>query len=438
MVSSTNHLSVVEQDHSNRRTRLDADFQRYFDKSCTDFKLKDFDACDIHIHLLEQHPYTDSMDSFDLLLLTLIYFDFAKEPHAEKQLNSLFDLNHDYLVTSLANRENLKRIFKNLFLLFYNKNCGNVTLDKDAFIENLPETSAAHFIVKSISSVFRLCDKKTRHSSNFINSRHATASHQQSSEAINKIGIVWAFVAWTIVTLMGFLGFFLIPLKKYKNVYIFTLQFLTAFLSIAVLLRRIGNVAVIPCPVQSLESKNNIGAHSPQKSNNCSTAAEAKNVVLVLLLADMWHHIFDGLAIGASFSASTDDSFHIGLSTSIAIILHELPHKVGDIILLVKSGYSEKKATLIVVGASVVSILGVAVGCVTSMRVSYIATWINLFTAGMFLYIALVLMMSQMINSISNPELPVAIIVIAHLTGILLGLSIMLGIAIYENAHHSH
>lgn len=50
----------------------------------------------------------------------------------------------------------------------------------------------------------------------------------------------------------------------------------------------------------------------------------------MLLLSGALHTIGDGLAIGAAFSKSAGD----GLSTSLAVLFHEIPHAVGRKILL--------------------------------------------------------------------------------------------------------
>lgn len=48
------------------------------------------------------------------------------------------------------------------------------------------------------------------------------------------------------------------------------------------------------------------------------------------LAADFTHNFTDGLAIGASYIAGQN----IGLITTITILLHEIPHEIGDFVIL--------------------------------------------------------------------------------------------------------
>lgn len=57
------------------------------------------------------------------------------------------------------------------------------------------------------------------------------------------------------------------------------------------------------------------------------------------LVADFLHNFTDGLAIGASYMAGTS----IGYVTTLTILLHEIPHEIGDFAILIQSGYSKKK-----------------------------------------------------------------------------------------------
>lgn len=57
------------------------------------------------------------------------------------------------------------------------------------------------------------------------------------------------------------------------------------------------------------------------------------------LAADFLHNFTDGLAIGASYLAGNN----IGYVTTFTILLHEVPHEIGDFAILIQSGYSKKK-----------------------------------------------------------------------------------------------
>ena len=46
-------------------------------------------------------------------------------------------------------------------------------------------------------------------------------------------------------------------------------------------------------------------------------------------------NLLHGLAVGTSFLASTK----LGITTTAAILLHEIPHEFGDFAILIKSGF---------------------------------------------------------------------------------------------------
>lgn len=58
------------------------------------------------------------------------------------------------------------------------------------------------------------------------------------------------------------------------------------------------------------------------------------------LVADISHNFIDGLIIGASYLAG----FKLGLATTLAVVLHEIPHEFSNFGVLVRSGFSKGKA----------------------------------------------------------------------------------------------
>jgi zinc transporter 7 len=57
------------------------------------------------------------------------------------------------------------------------------------------------------------------------------------------------------------------------------------------------------------------------------------------LAADFTHNFTDGLAIGASFLAGRST----GIVTTVTVLLHEVPHEIGDFAILIQSGCDRKK-----------------------------------------------------------------------------------------------
>lgn len=65
----------------------------------------------------------------------------------------------------------------------------------------------------------------------------------------------------------------------------------------------------------------NEAASKPKPAESKSNKA----LIGMMLLGEVLHTTSDGLAIGAAFSKSAAD----GLSTSLAVLFHEIPHAVG-------------------------------------------------------------------------------------------------------------
>ena len=58
-------------------------------------------------------------------------------------------------------------------------------------------------------------------------------------------------------------------------------------------------------------------------------------VAWMIIIGDTLHNISDGLAIGAAFSEGGNSGISGGISTSIAVFCHELPHELGKSMVLV-------------------------------------------------------------------------------------------------------
>lgn len=78
----------------------------------------------------------------------------------------------------------------------------------------------------------------------------------------------------------------------------------------------------------------------------------------LILIGDAIHNLLDGVLIAAAFL--TD--FHLGVATAIAVIAHEIPQEVGDLAILLHSGFSRMRAMVLNLLVSLASVAGGVIG----------------------------------------------------------------------------
>ncbi|ESN97121.1 hypothetical protein HELRODRAFT_85843, partial [Helobdella robusta] len=146
----------------------------------------------------------------------------------------------------------------------------------------------------------------------------------------------------------------------------------------------------------------------------------------MLTIGDGLHNFTDGLAIGASFSVSIS----AGLSTSIAVLCHELPHEFGDAALMLSAGWSFKMVLLLQFLSQATAFFGLYIGIALSNNFAEAQLWIFCIAAGMFLYIGLSDAMPEVLGLVSHYR-SVKIAVLANV-GIAIGFTIMLLLSLFE------
>lgn len=103
------------------------------------------------------------------------------------------------------------------------------------------------------------------------------------------------------------------------------------------------------------------------------------------LAANCMDNFTHGLAIAAGYVIGPA----VGMLTTVAILCHEVPHEVGDFVILLNSGFSWREAAKAQILTACGGFVGVVVG-LTAEHVTNVSGWLLPFTAGGFLYIALV------------------------------------------------
>ncbi|ETM00849.1 hypothetical protein L917_02482 [Phytophthora nicotianae] len=113
------------------------------------------------------------------------------------------------------------------------------------------------------------------------------------------------------------------------------------------------------------------------------------------LAADFSHNFTDGLAIGATFLRGT------GWTTTVAMLLHELPHEIGDFAILIQSGFTRREAMITQLLTAIGAMIGTVIGLLMEGAGDSSSVWISPFTAGGFIYIACTSVMPELLEDCS-------------------------------------
>jgi len=136
---------------------------------------------------------------------------------------------------------------------------------------------------------------------------------------------------------------------------------------------------------------------------------------LMNLIGDSIHNFIDGLIIGASYLAS----LQIGIATTIAVILHEIPQEIGDFGVLIHGGFKRNKALFLNFVTALTAVVGTIISLVAGNYVQNLNNALIPFAIGSFVYIS----SSDLIPELHKETDPK--ISLKQLIAILFGLGIM-------------
>jgi len=102
------------------------------------------------------------------------------------------------------------------------------------------------------------------------------------------------------------------------------------------------------------------------------------------LVGDSLHNFIDGLVIASVFMVD----FKLGIITTLAIALHEVPQEIGDFGVLIHAGFNKVKALVLNYIVATTVILGGVVGYFASFYIEDVMPYLLPIAAGGFIYIA--------------------------------------------------
>lgn len=143
-----------------------------------------------------------------------------------------------------------------------------------------------------------------------------------------------------------------------------------------------------PPALDGLVSDESGRLHHKHEYSGTSGKALAANI----LFSGGVHSFIDGVAIAAGFAVG----HHVGLATTIAVLIHEVPHHLADVGVLVFSGMTKARAVLLNFMATMGCALGGLAVLIFGSKFRPFTAALLPVTAANFLYIAVAILLPQL------------------------------------------
>jgi zinc and cadmium transporter len=118
--------------------------------------------------------------------------------------------------------------------------------------------------------------------------------------------------------------------------------------------------------------------------HNINFAEHTHPMVMINLIGDGAHNLIDGMLIAASYAVSIP----LGITTTLAVILHEIPHEIGNFGVLVHGGLAVRKALLFNFITALTAVAGAVIALTIGPLIHGFTVALIPITAGGFIYIA--------------------------------------------------
>jgi len=115
-----------------------------------------------------------------------------------------------------------------------------------------------------------------------------------------------------------------------------------------------------------------------------SKEEDKKHLAYLNLIGDGLHNFLDGVLIASTFVISVP----LGITTTLAIILHEIPQEITDFGVLLYSGLSKKRALAYNFLTALTALFGAIIAYYFINQVNFLAPYILALAAGNFIYLA--------------------------------------------------
>jgi zinc and cadmium transporter len=123
-------------------------------------------------------------------------------------------------------------------------------------------------------------------------------------------------------------------------------------------------------------------------------AVEARRGGLPILVGDAFHNFADGVVIAAAFLLD----WRAGVLATLAVMAHEIPHEVGDFMILLNAGYTKRRAYVFNMISGMSAVLGGVIGYFVIDSAQGLLPYALIIAAASFIYIALSDLLPEMMR----------------------------------------
>lgn len=123
-------------------------------------------------------------------------------------------------------------------------------------------------------------------------------------------------------------------------------------------------------------------------------AHEAGRGAWPILVGDAFHNFADGAVIAAAFLLDS----RAGVVTASAVFAHEVPHEIGDFMILLNAGFERRRAFIFMMISGMSAVLGGVTGFLLLDSYRALLPYALLIAAASFVYIALSDLLPEMMR----------------------------------------
>ncbi|OZI47085.1 ZIP family metal transporter [Bordetella genomosp. 4] len=155
---------------------------------------------------------------------------------------------------------------------------------------------------------------------------------------------------------------------------------------------------------------------------------EAGRGGVLILIGSSLHNLCDGVLVAAAFL--TDPI--LGVLTASSIIVHEVPHKLGDFVVLLNAGLARRKAFVLILFTSLCTALGGVIGYFLLQQAQDLVPYVLVIAASSFLYISVSDLIPQMHERGALSD------AIPQLVLVGIGVAVIYGVTSFMHHGHEH